>query len=69
MEDLAYIYLALNDEIERNKDFSEDSLLNPYSVWAPLGVELDRDLTSQLPRERLDDIDSTFQPYQGFFYL
>ncbi len=70
MEDLAYIYLALNDEIERNKECSEDNLLHSYSAWAsPIEVELDRDRTVQPPAEPLDNIDSTFQPYQGFFYL
>lgn len=70
MEDLAYIYLALNNEIERKKEFSEDNLLHSYSAWPPLlGGELDRDRTAQSPSEQFDDIDSTFQPYQGFSYL
>lgn len=83
MEDLAYIYLALNDEIERNKEFNEDSLSNSYSIWAPpIVTELDCDraiafaepptdfgLSSSSAIGPVDEADSTFQPYQGFFYL
>lgn len=82
MEDLAYIYLALNDEIERNQDLEEERLLNSYSIWAPripadptqdltiapseMAVDCDRD---HVPTNQADDTDSTFHPYQGFFYL
>lgn len=71
MEDLAYIYLALNDEIERNQDLkNEDSLPNPFSIWAPpIPMAPDRDRATHLSPEPPDDTDSTFHPYQGFFYL
>lgn len=65
-----YIYLALNDEIECNQDFNEDSLPTPCSIWAPLiHLETECDRATHLPLEQPDDTDSTFQPYQGFFYL
>lgn len=80
MEDLAYIYLALNNESERHQDLNEDRLPNPYAIWAPpIAAASDRDSViasfevlidcDRTSVEQPDDTDSTFQPYQGFFYL
>ncbi len=70
MEDLAYIYLVLNDEIERSQNLDEDHVPTPSSTWAPpIPMEADCDRATQLFSEQPDDSDFTFHPYQGFFYL
>lgn len=73
MENLAYIYLALNDEIDRGKGLSEDKLQHPYTIWAPPIVvepDYDRAIASETSADFDQlDTDSIFQPYQGFFYL
>lgn len=70
MEDLAYIYLALNEEVERAQ--SSDSAPTPIlSAWAPSlpgdRPHLTLDQTQETPTIQEPDMDYECHAYPSFY--